>query len=153
MDQRTLPFSWIARRGAPSPTLPLLPTVAVPASSLPLPETIARNAPRPSRLARRVFLGSLIGLTAIGSGGVLALWLKQQEAKSTRATLPSPTAIPIKSNALYTYTGHQDQVFTAAWSPDDTYIASAGGNIQTRQGDIGVHVWMAQTGQDVYVYP
>src|SRR6266568_5341976 len=138
---------------APSATPPLLPTVAVPASEPPLPETIARNAPRPSRLSRRVFLGSLIGLTAIGSGGVLALWLKQQEAKSTRATLPSPTAIPIKSNALYTYTGHQDQVFTAAWSPDDTYIASAGGNIQTRQGDIGVHVWMAQTGQDVYVYP
>ena len=140
---------------APSATPPLLPTVAVPASELPLPETIARNTPRPSRLSRRVFLGSLIGLTALGSGSVLALWVKQQAEQSARATLPSPTAspIPIKSNALYTYTGHQDQVFTAAWSPDDTYIASAGGNIQTRQGDIGVHVWMAQTGQDVYVYP
>src|SRR5205085_11065329 len=140
---------------APSATPPLLPTVAVPASEPPLPETIARNTPRPSRLSRRVFLGSLIGLTALGSSGVLALWVKQQEEQSARATLPSPTAspIPVKSNALYTYTGHQDQVFTAAWSPDDTYIASAGGNIQTRQGDIAVHVWMAQTGQDVYVYP
>src|SRR6266567_3422922 len=140
---------------APSATPPLLPTVAVPASEPPLPETIARNAPRRSQkqLSRRVFLGSLIGLTALGSGSVLALWVKQQEEQSARATLPSPTAIPIKSNALYTYTGHQDQVFTAAWSPDDTYIASAGGNTQTRQGDIGVHVWIAQTGQDVYVYP
>src|ERR1700694_4486533 len=142
---------------APSAAPPLPPTVAVPASALPLPETITKDTSRPSqkRLSRRVILVSLIGLTALGSGGVLALWLKQQEEKSARATLPGPTTtpIPIKSNALYTYTGHQDQVFTAAWSPDATYIASAGGNIKTRQGDMGVHVWMAQSGQDVYVYP
>lgn len=137
---------------APSP---LPPTIAVPPPVQPLFETIMREAPRPTQkhLSRRVFVGSLIGLTVIGGSGVLALVLAQQGEKLTSAAPPGiATPIPIKK-ALYTYTGHQDEVFTAAWSSDDTYIASAGGNIDTRQGDIGVHVWAAQTGQDVYVYP
>lgn len=138
---------------APSP---LPPTIAVPTPVQPLFETVMGDAPEPvrKRLSRRVFLGSVIGLTAIVGSGALALALTQQAEKPVSAGPSSiATPIPAKNKALYTYTGHQDQVFTAAWSLDDIYIASGGGNIKTRQGDTGVHVWTAQTGQGVYVYP
>ena len=132
---------------------PLPYTVAVPPSAPPLTETILKDAPKPSqkRLSRRVFL---IGLAAIGGAGALGLWLKQQQEKPPPVTRPAATSTPVptKNNALYMYSGHLDEVFTAAWSPDDSYIASAGGNIKTRQGDIGVHVWMAQTGEGILIY-
>src|SRR5256714_10426379 len=137
--------------------------MAAPPAAPPFPVTIIANASRPvqPRHSRRMFLSSLIGLAAIGGAGALGLWMVQQRGQAKppmptgpqHAPTPKATSIPTKSHALYTYTGHQDQVFTAAWSPDDSYIASAGGDTITRQGDIGVHVWIAQTGQDVYVYP
>src|SRR6266699_1853276 len=142
---------------------PVPPTMAAPPAAPPFPVTIIANTSRPAqpRHSRRMFLSSLIGLAAIGGAGALVL-LSVQQGKSAgsvtptappRAPTPKATAIPTKSHALYTYTGHQDQVFTAAWSPDDRYIASAGGNIKTREGDARVHVWEALTGQYVYMYP
>ncbi|TMD58567.1 MAG: hypothetical protein E6I91_21470, partial [Chloroflexi bacterium] len=145
---------------APSP---VPPTIAAPPAVPLFPVTIIANASTPvqPRHSRRVFLSSLIGLAAIGGAGALGLWMAQQGKPASHATPPDPshvptpkaTSIPTKSNALYTYRGHQDQVFTAAWSPDDRYIASAGGNIHSRQGDTWVHIWDALSGQDVYTYP
>ncbi|SRR6266567_4494155 len=145
---------------APSP---VPPTIAAPPAAPPFPVTIIANASRPvqPRHSRRMFLSSLIGLAAIGGAGALGLWMAQQGGQANPPTptgsqhtpTPNATPIPTKSHALYTYTGHQDQVFTAAWSPDDRYIASAGGNIKTREGDARVHVWEALTGQYVYMYP
>src|SRR5437660_2826195 len=145
---------------APSP---VPPTMAAPPAAPPFPVTIIANASRPvqPRHSRRMFLSSLIGLAAIGGASALGLWMVQQRGQAKpptptgpqHAPTPKATSIPSKGNALFTYTGHQDQVFTAAWSPDDRYIASAGGDTITRQGDTRVHVWEALTGQYVYMYP
>jgi len=141
---------------SPSPLAVAPPHLA----AQPFPVTMIANASIPAQphLSRRVFLGSLIGLATIGGAGGLAWWLTQQEKQPGHATTPDPTRaptatpIPSKSEASYIYTGHQDQVFTAAWSPNDSYIASAGGNSSSRRGDTAVHVWEAQTGHDVNSY-
>jgi serine/threonine protein kinase len=147
---------------APSP---LPPTMAVSLPATPLPETIIANAPlsaRP-RLSRRVFLGSLVGVATISGAGILALVLKAQKqphihSASIPTHTPTPTPVPTKSNALVTYTGHQNEVFSAVWSPDNSAIASAGGdacnlNSSTckRQGDTGIHIWRTSTGKDVFL--
>ncbi|GAC1421843.1 MAG: hypothetical protein NVS4B1_03700 [Ktedonobacteraceae bacterium] len=141
---------------APSP---LPPTIVAPLPAIPLPETliVSSSISDKSFLSRRAVLSSLAGLAVVSSGG-LAFWLMQQGKRQSTAAIhpkfsPTVTPIPTKSDPLYTYTGHQDQVFSAAWAPNDQYIASAGGNIMTRKGDIGVHVWETKTAQDIYVYP
>ncbi|HAG97997.1 MAG TPA: hypothetical protein DCL75_03820 [Ktedonobacter sp.] len=143
-----------------SPSPPPLAVAPPHLAAQPFPVTMIANASIPAQphLSRRVFLGSLIGLATIGGAGGLAWWLTQQEKQPGHATTPDPTRaptatpIPSKSEASYIYTGHQDQVFTAAWSPNDRYIASAGGNSSSRRGDTAVHVWEAQTGHDVNSY-
>ncbi len=102
---------------APPPLLPPLP-MSAPQIMPTVPVEYIENAPRTgqSRFSRRVFLGSIIALAAIGSGGTPGwLWTKVGQSQAN-------SFIPI-------YKGHRDQVFTAAWSPNDSYIASAGGNI------------------------
>ena len=146
---------------APSPLpLPIAATQWVPPYSMENSAIVSR--PAQSRLSRRVFLTSLAGIAALGGAGAIALWWERQGNGRTAPSDPPPpptstpkpkaTPIPTKSDALYVYRGHQDQVFTASWSPNDRYIASAGGNIHTRKGDNGVHVWEALTGQDIYLY-
>ncbi len=146
---------------APSPPPPIMP-VSLPAT--PLPETILASPFRPpakARSSRRVFIRSLAAIagTAIIGGGAFELWQVQQvkpgNVAPVKASKPVPTAVPTKNIPLIIYRGHQDQVFTAAWSPNGQFIASAGGSSTgQRQGDTGVHVWRAQAGhQDVYVYP
>ena len=145
---------------APSPLpLPIAATQPVPSYSMENNANISQ--PVQPRLSRRVFVGSLACIVALGGAGA-ALWWEQkgngQAATSdppptpTSTPKPKATPAPTKSDALYVYRGQQDQVFTASWSPNDRYIASAGGNIHTRKGDNGVHVWEALTGQDVYPY-
>lgn len=125
---------------ATPPILPPLP-MATPQIMPTVPVEYIENTPRSvqPRFSRRVFVSSIIALAAIGSGGALGwLWTKQGQIQAN-------SFIPI-------YKGHRDQVFTAAWSPNDSYIASAGGNIKTRNGDTRVHVWDTHTGQDVHLY-
>jgi WD40 repeat protein len=140
---------------APASRPPVVP-VSLPAT--PLPDTILASPfrqPAQRRHGRRAFLvGALatIAAAAIASGIVFELRQPESAKISTHTTpvkTPRPTATPVptKSASLYTYTGHTDQVFTAAWSPNDGLIASAGGNIVSKQGDMGVHVWSAQKGQ------
>jgi eukaryotic-like serine/threonine-protein kinase len=143
------------------------PVVPVPLPATPLPDTILAapfRQPAQQRYGRRNFLvGTLavVAATAIGGGIVFELWQTKSAKTSTHATpvkTPRPTATPVptKSTPLYTY-NHRDQVFTAAWSHDGMYIASAGGSTTgQRQGDTGVHVWQAQTpqrGKDMFTYP
>jgi eukaryotic-like serine/threonine-protein kinase len=138
----------------PSPR-PHLVAPSLPAT--PLPVTIAASPSFPSRPplahiareprhSRRTFIHSAMGLVAVGAVAGLALALANHQG----AIASEPT----RAELIYSYKGHQDEVFTAAWSPDGRYIASAGGNkaINSRRGDTKVHVWNAQTGDDVYVY-
>src|SRR5579872_1902554 len=147
---------------APPPSLPPAPAAA-PQVMPTVPVEYIESGTRPgqSRLSRRAFVGSIIGLAVIGSGGTLGWLLTQRgSGQTTSSTSPLPhhtptpkaTPVPTKSNAVYVYKEHQDQVFSAAWSPDDSYIASAGGNTDTKTGDDKVHVWHAMTGQDAYLY-
>ncbi len=145
------------------------PTIVAPPPISALPETVMVTSPIPTHplLSRRTVLGSLAGLAVVGSGGIA--WLISQEGKRSSSAktepTPSPTAkpsptitpIPTKNDAINTYRGHKDSVFTVAWAPNDQYIASAGGNSDLdpakRIGDTGVHVWEAMTGTVAYVYP
>lgn len=146
----------------PPPSLPPMPAPA-PLPPKALPVTMVAKPPAGPRLMRRAFLA--LGLVAIGGSG-LAWWLALR-GQSTSANTPksptkhlaptatprpTPTPVPSKSNAFYTHTS-QDKVFTAAWSPDGAYIASAGGNTDTRYGDNAVHIWTMQSSQDAYTYP
>jgi eukaryotic-like serine/threonine-protein kinase len=143
------------------------PAVPVPLPATPLPDTILAapfRQPAQQRHGRRSFLVGTLAVVAaasIASGIVFELQQTGPAKIPTHTTLvktPRPTATPVptKSIPLYTYPGHQNQVFTAAWSPDGTFIASAGGSTtDPRQGDTGVHVWQAQTpqrGQNVCIY-
>jgi len=145
---------------APSPQLP--PPVAPSLPVTPLPVTIMAASSFPSkppvpRPSRRTVLG-LFGLAALGATtGVLALVLTNQGPEGGKKPTPTPkpaaTPIPTKNKAVYTYPGHKDEVFTAAWSPNGLYVASAGGNIHSRLGDTRVHVWDARTVRERYMYP
>jgi len=132
----------------PATQLPVTIAVSPPARSRPPLTHIPSRKPHPSR---RTFIHTLAGLVALGAAGTLALALTNHQ--DTKA-IPSTSELT-DAKLFYSYKGHQNEVFTAAWSPDGRYIASAGGNIakNSRRGDTGVHIWDAQTGEDVYVYP
>ena len=86
------------------------------------------------RLSRRALLGlGVAGLVVVGGGVALGTTLLLRNDR------------PPQGAKLVTYTGHTDNVWTVAWSPDGKYVAS-GGN------DGSVHVWDAMTGNRVYIY-
>jgi eukaryotic-like serine/threonine-protein kinase len=149
-------------------TPPILPPIAPTQAAAPqAPVTLMAKSPyspqaASPRHARRIVLG-MIGAVVVGGIGMLTLEMVPPgkgngpgpvHVQTTPTLRPqAPTPVPTKSAALYTYMMHQSEVFTAAWSPNGQYVASAGGDIVTRTGDNNVHVWNAFGGTDVSVYP
>ncbi len=83
---------------------------------------------------RKVIVGlglASLGLAAAGSGSAYLVWKSLQ---------PKYTILPIKI-----YHGHAEPVWCAAWSPENTRIASAG-------ADQTVQVWSASTGLHIFTY-
>ena len=170
-------LEWSGRTVSPRLFLPPVP-VLQPASTpqeteavfLPgvLPATVAvspgRTPPARRGISRRRFIAGGVGIVL--AGGALAflaaelghLAAKQPASISTPTSVPTPT--PLVTTIL-TYKGHQNEVFTLAWSPDSTYIASGGGNACVgtapgtcqRTGDTTVQVWKVRTGNLIYSYP
>jgi WD40 repeat protein len=84
-------------------------------------------------IARRTFIKTLIGLAIVGV---------ESELVACSSTIPVGVE-------LFTYKGHTDFVFAAAWSPQRQYIASGG-------ADKTVQVWNAIDGtlqHPTYHYP
>ena len=128
-----------------------------------LPATVAvpsgRTAPPKRGISRRRFIGVSLGL--IVAGGMT--WLVVNELGHIGAQPPTPISTPTPAPSIttvLTYTGHKNEVFTVAWSPDSQRIASAGGNACVgaasgtcqRTGDTTVHVWEARTGNLIHSY-
>lgn len=133
------------------------------------------ETPSPGKhpISRRVAIGGLLGLAVVGSGITWFALTRGGKSAQTHAssftppstnttisshTSTSPTATthitsptPASSPTLtplstpFIYRGHSDKVFTAAWSPDSTRIASGG---------IGatIQVWDATSGNHVSIY-
>jgi serine/threonine protein kinase/Tol biopolymer transport system component len=161
---------------ATPPSLPVIPPTQAtppPLSQIAPTQEVRKQLPvtvmaqpsygaKPHR-SRRTFL-RIVGVAIVGSSVALAWEMthpsKEGGSGGTQVTpthpsqppTPKPTTVPAKSDALYVYRGHQNEVFTAAWSPNGQYIASAGGDIGTRTGDTSVHIWRAMDGSDVYRY-
>lgn len=150
-----------------APTPPVNTPVGIPIS----PPTRTSITGTPS-ISRRVVIGGLIGLIAAGSGITWFALTHEQSPQThassltpppshptvpshpstsptatTQSTTPSPTSSPTVAplSSPFIYRGHSDKVFTAAWSPNSTRIASAG---------IGatVQVWDATSGNHVFIY-
>ncbi|HLI89997.1 MAG TPA: serine/threonine-protein kinase [Ktedonobacteraceae bacterium] len=109
--------------------------------SLPGETAIPASPPQvvPSGLSRRRVLLGLGGTLAVaGAGGGIA-WLVGRRLETSSTASPGGTAL------LYTYRGHDAQVWSAAWSPDGKRIASA-------SSDKTVQVWNASDGMLLYTY-
>ena len=114
-------------------------TVAEPGSIATSPLSPETEGPLRSISRRRLLFG-LLGITAAGIvGGGITLLLSRTE------TTPGSTSLLQRGNALYTYTGHSDKVWSAAWSPVEARVASA-------SSDNTVQVWNAMTGDHRTIY-
>jgi hypothetical protein len=97
------------------------------------------GTPGEDRFSQRELL--LGGVAALGLGGVASAWRgfahlsAYTSLEATRSSLPD--ALLSKGNTLYTYRRHASAVFSVAWSPDGTSIASG-------STDITVQVWQAR---------
>jgi WD40 repeat protein/tRNA A-37 threonylcarbamoyl transferase component Bud32 len=70
----------------------------------------------------------------------------QAPPPTAAAQAPTPTPTPVPGGTLFvTYRGHTNAVFSAAWSPDGTRIASGGADMTAR-------VWQASTGGTLVTY-
>ncbi len=151
------------------PTEPPKNVTASPSPSSPA----QTDAPGTRRISRRKIILGLASLTVVG-GGIAALLHSQgasvlshtpgstatirphsmptntANATRTTASTSTPTRSPQPTRALvitrpFIYRGHSDQVYTVAWSPDGTRIASGG------RGDI-IQIWDATSGKLILVY-
>ena len=93
-------------------------------------------------LSRRTVLRGLVGLAAVGAvGGSVAWFLHNQAISSTSGATTSTN----EGHTLYTFRGHTGWVWSAAWSPDGSRIASA-------SGDGTAQVWDALSGDHLTIY-
>ncbi len=90
--------------------------------------------------SRRTFLLGLTGLVTTALAGTGVAWLIRYAEKAQIRPLFTPT--PSAGMLLLTYYGHFGYVYTVAWSPDGTKIASG-------SDDHSVHVWDARSGADI----
>jgi serine/threonine protein kinase len=78
-------------------------------------------------------------------GSVDAFARALEEALTSSTTLAPAKKLPVPSSYVSTYDGHTAPVWTVAWSPDQTRIASAG-------QDRTVQVWEIKTGHCQLTY-
>ncbi len=99
-------------------------------------------------LSRRRMVLGLVGLTLVA--GTVS-WFALSHSPSLSSLIPTPkpvirtpTPIPLGTR-LYTYRGHSDGVWSAAWSPDGRRIASG-------SWDKTAQVWDASDGSQAFTY-
>jgi eukaryotic-like serine/threonine-protein kinase len=92
------------------------------------------------RVSRRTVLAGLAGLAIVGAAGTGIALLARSGSPGILA--PQSTG---EGGILYTFRGHSDQVWSAAWSPDGKRIASA-------SSDKTAQVWDAANGNHLNVY-
>jgi serine/threonine protein kinase/uncharacterized protein with WD repeat len=130
-------------------------TVAAPPPVPPSPQ-LPVNTPsiKPQNPQRRKVVIGAVGVLAVLGSGAVGLVIAAHSTGSAQSTTPTPrpTPVPRKSKWHVLYKSSQDMVFTAAWSLDDTVIASSGGDIDTRLGDNKVYLWNAETKKTVFNY-
>jgi len=127
-------------------------------SPTPVTTIPTQKMPRTPLLSRRALLLSsvLTGLAGAGIATGVVAWLSSQHTPSHVATPPTPRSIPTArptagptpppmGTTLTTYSGHQDVVEAAAWSPDSKRIVSA-------SKDRTVQVWDAASGNTRFTY-
>ena len=101
-----------------------------------------RETPYPS-ISRRRLLAVTLGAGAVitGSGGI---WYLSSRRSPTLSHAGTPAPVPTAGTTLVTYSGHTAPIFSVAWSPDGTRIASA-------SYDDTAQVWDARKGESPLV--
>lgn len=123
-----------------TPVLPEIQEVQQPQevpSLSPAPHVLQRG------LSRRTMVRGLVGLAALAAVGVAggsAAWFVHNQTISG-----TPTPSTNEGHLLYTFRGHTGWVWSAAWSPDGSRIASA-------SGDGTAQVWDALSGDHLTIY-
>ncbi len=123
-----------AAGGAPAAAESLSTQALISAAHLTPTSDDAQTTPTPASrrgISRRAVVLSLAGLAA--SGGALAWLALNHPSPPARAVRPTPTVPPTATPAPRLPAGktfltlkHTDAVYTVAWSPDGTKIASGG---------------------------
>jgi hypothetical protein len=110
-------------------------------------EQAGGEPPNAQRVSRRNLL--LGGLAAFGLAGVASACRGLSQPSAQRSLAPTisarPAALLRKGQTLYTYRGHAAAVFSVAWSPDGTSLASG-------STDTTVQVWGALNGRPDFTY-
>lgn len=138
----------------PAPVAPLPPTLRANVSLTPEPFRPLATAPS---VSRRTMLGALVGVGIAGGLGALTWGAAHLLPAPTVMPHPVPKpnvtpAVPTKKAYIHRYQA-KNAVFTAAWSLNNTLIASGGGETGgTRQGDNNIYVLDVKTGQNTFTY-
>jgi eukaryotic-like serine/threonine-protein kinase len=95
------------------------------------------------RVSRRTLIAGLAGVAVVGALGEGVAWLINSLGAQGAPTAPLTPAGT--GTALYTFRGHTSWVWSVAWSPAGTRIASA-------SGDGTAQVWDAESGDHLNIY-